>query len=340
MKKHVFRACALVTACALHVTDASAHHSAAMYDAEKTLPLAGRVVRYEWGNPHIYVHIATQGADGQEVVWVVETGSPTMMERRGWSADMLQLGERVTAQATPARNPARREALLTFLQRADGSELLNRDVRDFSTVPLVVAPVAADSLAGNWLPATQEFLRFTGPTSEWPLTEAAQTASASYNETQNGSQDCVSTSAPYLMAWTDLKQIELLDDTIVIRAALVDAVERVVHMDVDSHDAVEPANQGHSFGRWEGSALVIDTAQFLVHASGTRSGVPSSPQKHLVERFELSPDHTRLTYSYMLEDPVYLREPVTGSVEWIHRPDLTYTGYACDPEIARRFLTE
>jgi hypothetical protein len=340
MKNYLSRASVLVIAYVLHVPEASAHHSAAIYDTQNTMPLAGSVVRYEWGNPHVYVHIATQGSAGQEVVWVVETGSPTMMERRGWSADMLQPGDQVTAQANPARNQSRQEALLTFLQKADGAVLLDRNIRDFSTVPLVVAPVAADSLSGNWLPATQEFQRFSLPLSEWPLTEAARTASASYTELQNGSQNCVSTSAPYLMAWTDLKQIELREDTTIIRAALVDAVERVVHMEMDSHDAAEPTNQGHSIGHWEGNALIVDTTKFAVHASGIRGGVPSSPQKHLLERFELSSDRTRLTYSYTLEDAVYLSEAVTGSVEWVHRPDLTYTGYACDPEVARRFLTE
>ena len=66
--------------------------------------------------------------------------------------------------------------------------------------------------------------------------------------------------------------------------------------------------------------------------------MPSSPQKHLIERFTPSADRTRLTYSYELEDAEYLSDLVTGSVEWVHRPDLAYTGYECDRAVAGRFL--
>jgi hypothetical protein len=41
---------------------------------------------------------------------------------------------------------------------------------------------------------------------------------------------------------------------------------------------------------------------------------------------------------FELEDPEYLTEPVTGSVDWVHSPDLTYVGYRCDRALAGRFL--
>jgi hypothetical protein len=125
---------------------------------------------------------------------------------------------------------------------------------------------------------------------------------------------------------------------VIIRAALIDNVERVIHLRDDLPTTPEPTQQGHSVGRWEGGALVVDTTRFLKHASGVRAGVASSRDKHVTERFELSTDRTRLTYSYTLDDPAYLTRPITGSVEWAHRPDLVYTGYACDPGVARRFL--
>ena len=126
----------------------------------------------------------------------------------------------------------------------------------------------------------------------------------------------------------------------IIRAALIDNVERVIHLRDDLPTTPEPTQQGHSVDRWEGGALVVDTTRFLKHASGVRAGVPSSRDKHVTERFELSTDRTRLTYSYTLDDPAYLTRPITGSVEWAHRPDLVYTGYACDPGVARRFLEQ
>jgi hypothetical protein len=325
-------------ACIVTTTGARAHHSPALYDMQNTIVLVGTVARYQWGNPHAYVHISVEASDGADVVWEVEAGSPSMMELSGWSASTLRAGDLIRAEVSPARNPTRKAAILSSLQRADGTVLL----RSGGTPLPAPAPaaIAAGSLSGNWLPASREFVRFVGPLDGWPLTESARAALAKHVDAQNGSQDCVSLSAPFLMAWSDLKQIEVREHEVIVRAALIDDVERVIHLPGGSLPAPAPAQQGRSVGRWEGSALVVDTTDFLEHASGVRAGVPSSRAKRVTERFELSPDRTRLMYSYVLEDPVYLAAPVTGRVEWVHRPDLAYTGYACDPEIARRFLEQ
>jgi hypothetical protein len=325
--------------CLLAVESAGAHHSPALYDLQQTVTLVGSVVRFEWVNPHAYVHMAVDGADEAGAVWQLEAGSPTMMELNGWSAGTLRPGERITVEMSPARNRSRRAGMLLSLRRADGTVLLQRNGAP-ARQAAPAAVTAADSLAGNWLPATPEFLRFVGPTEEWPLTDRARAALASHTDAENGSQNCVSLSAPFLMAWSDLKQIELRGNTAIVRAALIDAVERVVRIGADAGNTLEPTNQGHSTGRWDGGALVVETTGFSEHASGIRAGVPSSRDKHLTERFELSADRTRLTYSYTLEDPAYLTKPVTGRVEWVHRPDLEYTGYACDREVARRFLAQ
>ena len=317
-------------------TGAGAHHSPSLYDLQNIITLAGRVVKYEWSNPHVYVHIRS-AVDARDIVWEVETGSPTMMERAGWFKDSLRVNDQVIAQVHPASNPARRVALLSALQKADGSLAYRRGTLAPAERP---NPVAASSLTGNWLPTTPAFVRFVGPPAEWPLTEKGRAAIATHTDAKNGTQNCASLSAPFLMTWPDLKQIEVGDRTMVIRAALIDNVERLVRMNAGSHAGATPSSQGHSIGRFEGGVLVVDTTDFTPHASGIRDGVPSGRAKHLVERFQLSPDRTRLTYSYELEDPEYLTKPVTGSVEWIHRPDLAYTGYRCDRETAGRFLVK
>lgn len=315
-------------------TEASAHHSPALYDVQRTVALSGTVTGYEWGNPHVYVHLSVAGDTGS--VLEIEAGSPTVMERAGWTRDSVRVGDEVLVEVNPARNPERAVALLRALRTADGR---------FTHVgggalpsPVPSNPVAAASLSGNWLPLAPAFVGFLGQSTDWPLTETARAALAIHTDALNGSQSCVSLSAPFLMVWHDLKQIEIGEDTTIIRAALIDNVERLVVMNAEAVADDAPMNQGHSIGRWEGDVLVVETTGFLEHASGIREGVPSSPQKHLIERFTPSPDRTRLTYSYELEDAEYLSQPVTGSVEWVHRPDLTYTGYECDPGVARRFL--
>jgi hypothetical protein len=66
----------------LVAASALAHHSAAIYDSTKTVRLEGSIERYEWANPHVYIHLASSSG-----TWLVEAGSPSMMERVGWTSD-------------------------------------------------------------------------------------------------------------------------------------------------------------------------------------------------------------------------------------------------------------
>ena len=63
-------------------------------------------------------------------------------------------------------------------------------------------------------------------------------------------------------------------------------------------------------------------------------------QKHVVERYRLIENGTRLSVVFMLEDPEYLVEPMTHSRELIYSPHLTLSRFDCDPEATRRFLRE
>jgi hypothetical protein len=97
--------------------------------------------------------------------------------------------------------------------------------------------------------------------------------------------------------------------------------------------------QGHSIGRWDNGVLVVDTASFTPHRLGNGAGLPSGARKHLVERFALSAQGG-VTYSFELADPEFLKEPVTGTAEWLHRPDVDFTATPCSTDNARRFLAE
>ncbi len=140
------------------------------------------------------------------------------------------------------------------------------------------------------------------------------------------------------MTW-GVFSIEVSDSSISIRTEY-DTVERTVHMDAGSHDGVEVTHHGHSIGRWEGEVLVVDTTHFADNRTGNARGVPSSSQKHLVERFELNADGTSLTYSFELEDPEYLATSITGELQSAYRPDLGFEQIECDLEVAGRFLED
>ena len=80
---------------------AVAHHSfATEFDRNKPIRLEGKVVKFEWVNPHSWIHIKT--ADGK--VWRVEGGAPSALLRRGWNRNSLPAGTHIIVQAFQARD--------------------------------------------------------------------------------------------------------------------------------------------------------------------------------------------------------------------------------------------
>ena len=99
----------------------------------------------------------------------------------------------------------------------------------------------------------------------------------------------------------------------------------------------ERTNQGHSIGSWEGEVLVVDTTLFADSRTGNLNGIPAGAQKHVVETYELSEDRTQLTIEFIVEDPEYMVEPMTGSVVWDYARDREMLPFGCELENARLY---
>lgn len=89
-----------------------------------------------------------------------------------------------------------------------------------------------------------------------------------------------------------------------------------------------------------GRRLIVESTHFSDSNSGIATGVPSGPQKRMQERFTLADDGSGIDYSFVLEYPEYLIEPVTGGSRWDYRPDLVPDDVPCDIESAGRYLSE
>jgi len=102
--KRVALALALAAALAPAVPAVS-HHSFAVYDRTKTLTLRGTVKSFQWTNPHCVIWVVIQpegGGDPQE--WSIETTSPGVLTRSGWTRHSLKPGDRVSANVNPLRD--------------------------------------------------------------------------------------------------------------------------------------------------------------------------------------------------------------------------------------------
>ena len=134
--------------------------------------------------------------------------------------------------------------------------------------------------------------------------------------------------------------ITVQPDRVVMKVDWMES-ERTIYLDGRKHPpAGETFLHGHSVGRWEGDTLVAETTNFKEHPMGLSGSLPSSAQKHLTERFRLSPDHKNLIYSGVIEDPVYLARPVEWSGQWQYRPTMPHSNEKCDLEVARKFLRD
>ena len=327
----------LAVALLLTALPAATHHSRAIFDGERTVTVEGVVTRYEWANPHVYLHVETQTDTGDPVVWALEHSSTTMMRRQGWSRNTFAPGERVIVQGNPARETSNM-ALVVSVERA-GVKLYDRINRGEGFDRSEESRVGATGLTGTWVVPREQpyFGRFSDPSS-WPVTEKGAEVRANYDDrTMNPQLLCQSRTAPWFMIFPSVQRIEVGDTSVTIRSEY-NSIERTVHMDVASHERAAVMYQGHSIGWWEGDVLVVDTTHFSDHRNGNARGISSGSQKHVVERFELNPDRTSLTYRFELEDPEYLAAPVTGELVSTYRPDVEFSPVECDLENARRFV--
>lgn len=82
-----------------------AHHSFAMYEPTKTMTVKGTVKAFQWTNPHVVLWILVQPEGGgapQE--WSLETTSPGVLTRAGWTRQSIKPGDRVSVQFSPLRD--------------------------------------------------------------------------------------------------------------------------------------------------------------------------------------------------------------------------------------------
>ncbi len=331
MEKNPLRDCRVsLVAIATLAVPASAHHSFAVYDADTVITLTGTVARYDWTNPHVYVFVDIDGEDGEAVEWALEGESTALLSRAGWSRTTLAPGDRISARVYRNRNPEQHEARILTVVTPDGTTLGRRTTN--TTLP----SVGARDLAGVWDALRDygdyEFVRGA-------LTEQGTAAVSAFDESQSPVQDCLAFATPITTILPYRSEIELAGDRIFIRSEFF-AIERIVYMDGRRHaDNGARTEQGHSIGSWDGDTLVVDTALFAPNPIGNWRGLPSGPRKHVVERFEPSPDRTQLRITFRVEDPDYLVDPWQGEIVWDYVPDGEILPFTCDPEAARRFAT-
>lgn len=103
--------------------NAFAHHSfSAQFDRERPVKLTGTVTEMKWSNPHAWIYIDVEEANGKVVTWALETRAANNLIRLGWRPENLPVGASLEIDGWQARNgtPTASIKTVTF---ADGRSL-------------------------------------------------------------------------------------------------------------------------------------------------------------------------------------------------------------------------
>jgi hypothetical protein len=117
-----------VAACTV---SALAHHSFAMFDAEKTVTLQGTVKEFEWVNPHAWLRFTVndEANGGKPALWAIELSSPGRLVTMGMRADSMKPGDVVSVTFHPMKDGARGGQFIQAVLPS-GKQVLRANARD------------------------------------------------------------------------------------------------------------------------------------------------------------------------------------------------------------------
>ena len=319
------------------------HHADTGLDLETVVTFEGTVTEFDWRNPHTYVSVRTAEPGREQLEWEIQLGAAAALSRRGMSRDTLQVGDEVVVSLNPARDGRPYGLVVSIIK--DGVDVSGRNRRFEDSTRQSVARTT--TIEGVWFVDRASLGDYAGGleelANELTLTEKGRAAAEAFDQDseENPVLSCTTRPTPAGIVYTDFYPMEIEfvnDDVTMIRSQFFDQ-ERTVYMDGRAHPpSGERFHEGHSVGRWEGDVLVVDTTNFADERSAYQNGVPSGAQKHVVERYRLRDDGTRMTVEFSAEDPEYFVGAFTHTRDLIYSPHIEMTPYNCDPEAARRYL--
>lgn len=336
--------------------------SPATYDSDHKVRLQGAVTRIDWTNPRAYVFVNVKDPSGLIENWAVEIGNPLELEKSGWKAASLHIGDVIAVEGSPARGQSKR-ALAASVTRGGVRLFVIRN-------PTPIAAKTAE--APRWpdghirLGPEPGKKGYWGPASTGVLVQTSATGIAM---SQDGllknlaDADKVAPFLPWAKAVYEYRQRSLLKDDPILRCLppggprqfqtangfqFIEQPElgrilvllgggdrnwRVIYTDgrpVAQGDDLVRTYYGTSVGHWENKdTLVVESVGFNEHFWMTAGGLPHTEALALTERFS-RPDFNTLKYEVTVNDPRTYARPWSGgwTVKWV--PDQAMQEYFCE----------
>jgi hypothetical protein len=319
---------------------AFAHHSfAPHFDSKKPVSIAGKVTEFEARNPHSYLHISAVDENGRTQKYVCESHGFTQLSRNGITPQMLKPGTEVRIEGSQSRNDAYR-CFFTDVHFPDGRAL---NVNGRQETQVAQPGPARRDIFGTWLLAPIPGRSTSGPQPMLQfLTDAGKAAVAKYDPFKDDPAfrcDPVAVRRVWGAPGTPLS-IKREKDRVILRHEWMD-VQRVVHLSQREHPkGGSRTSLGHSIGRFEGDALVIETGNYSAGVLNQYVEQPGQPTRGLlhsaaltsVERVRLDETRQRLVVEITLKDREFFARDFEPSILEFSPSDLTLEPFKCTPE--------
>ncbi len=330
MRRHNFMLAALTTTVLLPFA-ADAHHSHATIDRDDKRTYKGVVVKYGWTMPHVYLKVDAPDENGDIVEYSIEMEHPPAMKGKGWDRNTFRKGDRIVWYGSHDKDKARPYTSLIWAERPDGTRVGAEKGTEEVIVP-------STDFTGLWRRNdVGGFKPHYTPPEGWPLSAAGQEMVDNFNEDQNPMVACGNPGPPKSMIVPYPVSITRPNENTVVMERELMEEKRIVYLDA-GREPGEPSKMGHSTGRFEADEFIVETSNFIADTWGTHTGINSSEQKHLVERFTLSEDGTFLRVEITVTDPVYFTEPVVFNHRWRKLADREIIQAPCTMESALLYL--
>jgi hypothetical protein len=340
----------------------------ATYDSGRQVRLSGTVTRIDWANPHAYIFINVRDSAGTVANWAVEIGNPFDLEKDGWKRNTVHIGDTVTVDANPARNPTKQAFATSMTLARTGGKVFVASKKKAVTV-------AAKEPAPRWPDGQVRLGPAPGKKGYWGVPSASALVENSPANIKApipmndegllrnlADSDRVAPFLPWAKAVYEYRQRTLLKDDpftrclppggprqfhtpygfqfveqkelgrILVLLGGGDRNWRVIYTDgrpQGQPDEVVRTYYGSSVGHWEKDILVVDTIGFNERFWISNGGLPHTEALHLTERFS-RPDLNTLKYEVTVDDPRAYSRPWTGgwTVQWV--PNEEIQEYFCE----------
>ena len=107
------------------IATSDAHHSAALYDHDKTVVVEGTVKQWYFGNPHATLSLVVTTPNGEPSEWLFEGPGASALNRYGFARNTFQVGDKLRVSCHPMRD-GRLGGFFIEATKADGTVFTSR----------------------------------------------------------------------------------------------------------------------------------------------------------------------------------------------------------------------